>query len=128
MVLLDNKTDADAAKALAQGYTSHCFIGRNNSRPNRRDYIVEYWTGGSGQPGPIRPEDCISYQTTALRIVNDSTTGWSLVAGKAQLLILDNQQDATNALALAKHFTKQCFIGRANTRPDRKAYIVQYWR
>ncbi len=43
MLVLDNKEDAEAALALAQRHKAHCFIGRNNRRPNRCSYIVEYW-------------------------------------------------------------------------------------
>jgi len=41
--------------------------------------------------------------------------------------MLDNEQDAKCALALAKNHTKQCFIGRDNRRPNRKDFIVLYW-
>ena len=35
--------DAEAALALAQQHNYQCFIGRNNRRPDRIRYIVQYW-------------------------------------------------------------------------------------
>jgi hypothetical protein len=43
MEILDNSSDAQAALQLAQQYSQQCFIGRDNSRSNRSEYIVEYW-------------------------------------------------------------------------------------
>ena len=40
---LDNKEDAEAALSLAQQHNYQCFIGRNNRRPDRLHYILEYW-------------------------------------------------------------------------------------
>jgi hypothetical protein len=39
---LDNREDAEAAMALAQQHTYQCFIGRDNRRPERIRYIVQY--------------------------------------------------------------------------------------
>lgn len=41
--ILDNREDAEAALALAQQHNYQCFIGRNNRRPDRVRYILEYW-------------------------------------------------------------------------------------
>ena len=41
--VLDNRDDAEAALALAQQHNYQCFIGRNNRRPDRIRYIVQYW-------------------------------------------------------------------------------------
>ena len=41
--ILDNREDAEAAMALAQQHNYQCFIGRNNRRPDRLRYIVQYW-------------------------------------------------------------------------------------
>jgi hypothetical protein len=40
---LDNQSDADRALAIARRFSQYCFIGRNNRRPERQDYIVKYW-------------------------------------------------------------------------------------
>ena len=75
----------------------------------------------------IVPEDCLPYNPANLRIVNEGASGWLLTDGVSRMLLLDSQQDAQNALILAKRYTKQCFIGRGNTRSNRKDYIVEYW-
>ena len=41
--MLDDRQDAERALAVAKGYNQQCFIGRDNQRPNRKDYIVRYW-------------------------------------------------------------------------------------
>jgi hypothetical protein len=128
MLILDNETDAKNALALAQRHTGQCFIGRDNPRPNRRDYIVQYWKGHSGLSTTMSEEDCIPYNPANVRIVNEGATGWLLTDDVSRMLILDNETDAKNALALARHHTAQCFIGRGNPRPNRKDYIVEYWR
>ncbi len=60
MVALATQDDANKALAVAQQHTSHCFVGRDNNRSNRRDYIVEYWTGDSGLSPASFQEDCAS--------------------------------------------------------------------
>ena len=128
MLLLDDKTDAYAALALAQRHTAHCYIGRDNTRPNRLDYIVDYWQGDSGIETTIRDEDCIYYDASALRIVDQGKSGWLLTDGRSSMVLLDDERDAEAALELAKDSKYQCFIGRDNTRADRSAYIVDYWQ
>lgn len=128
MLMLDNQEDAENALALARGHTAHCFIGRDNNRAVRSDYIVEYWEGKSGQATKIGKEDCLSYQRAGLKIVDEGAKGWLLTDGKSAIVLLDDQQDAERALALAKGYSQQCFIGRDNTRANRKDYIVEYWR
>jgi hypothetical protein len=41
--VLDNRDDAEAALVLAQQHNYQCFIGRNNRRPDRIHYILQYW-------------------------------------------------------------------------------------
>ncbi|HEX8845959.1 MAG TPA: hypothetical protein VF791_15010 [Pyrinomonadaceae bacterium] len=128
MLILDNRADAERALALARRHTAHCFIGRNNNRPNRRDFIVEYWTGDSGIRTTIAGEDCISYNPSTLEIRNEGAGGWLLTDGNSRMLMLANRADAEQALGITSQSSRQCFIGRNNTRPNRKDYIVEYWR
>jgi len=44
LVILDSQADATNAVALAHLNHHICFIGRDNTRPKRAEYIVEYWT------------------------------------------------------------------------------------
>lgn len=128
MLILDNKEDAEKALALARRYTSHCFIGRDNTKPNRDDYVHEYWLGDSGIGTIIPNEDCISYNPDTLRIVDEGATGFLLTDGFSRMAIYASREDAEEGLRVAKLYTRQCFIGRDNTRPNRKDYIVEYWK
>jgi hypothetical protein len=127
MLMLDNEADATDALALAKRHTAHCFIGRDNTRSNRRDYIVEYWIGDSGRVTTIVQRDCIPYNRANLQIIDEGTDGWLLTDGASRMLMLNNERDAQKALIMANRYAYQCFIGRGNFRPDRRLYIVEYW-
>lgn len=43
MLTFSERADAEAAMQIIKTSTQHCFIGRDNNRENRFDYIVEYW-------------------------------------------------------------------------------------
>ncbi|MCI0524313.1 MAG: hypothetical protein L0Y75_03535 [Acidobacteria bacterium] len=128
MLILDNQHDAEKALALARRYTAHCFIGRDNTRPNRDDYVHEYWLGESGVETVIPNEDCISYNPDTLRIVDEGANGFLLTDGFSRMAMYASREDAEEGLRVAKLNTKQCFIGRNNGRPNRKDYIVEYWK
>jgi hypothetical protein len=129
ILVLDNRTDAEQALALARQAGTLCYIGRGNSRANRRDYIAEYWITDHPPLGALpHAEDCLSYNRSALRVENLGATGWRLTDGVQAMVIYDNQADADEGLAVARANTRQCFIGRGNARPNRIDYIVQYWR
>jgi hypothetical protein len=128
MLMLASQADAQKALALARSHRAHCFIGRENTRANRKDYIMEWWRGDSGISAPITNEDCISYNTSGLRIENEGANGWLLTDGSSRMQMLDNRSDAEQALTVTRLFSRQCFIGRNNTRPNRKDFIVQYLR
>jgi hypothetical protein len=76
---------------------------------------------------PIAADDCLGYDSAALRIVDEGASGWLLTDGASRMQVLDNEPDARNALALARRHTAQCFIGRGNSRPNRLDYIQTYW-
>jgi hypothetical protein len=129
MLILDNREDADRALALARRHNAHCFIGRDNTRPNRRDYVHEYWLGDSGIASVINNEDVIKYDPSKLFIVDEGANGWLLTEGGThRMMLLDNKQDAEEALAVAKQNNYYGFIGRNNNRPNRREYIVEYFR
>ena len=79
---------------------------------------------------PIVREDCIRYNPEALEVIYEGERGWLLTedGGRHRMLGLDNKEDAEAALALAKRHKAMCFIGRNNRRPNRRDYIVQYWK
>lgn len=128
MLMLDNQADAERALAVARAHTAHCFIGRGNSRPDRYQYVTHYWTGDSGLGAPMSGEDCISYGPASVGIFDRGALGWRLEDGSSWLLLFDNQADGNRGLTVARTASRLCFIGRGNSRPDRQAYIVEYWR
>lgn len=127
MQVLDDYDDATEALSVARRYTHHCFIGRGNNRPERRRYITEYWLGDSGIHAGQIGGDCRSYNPANIRIVDEGANGWLLTDGISRMDILDNLEDAEQALGLAREHSSRCFIGRGNNRPNRRAYILEYW-
>jgi hypothetical protein len=127
MLMLDNQADAQRAMALARRHTHHCFIGRDNHRPDRIRYIVHYWRGNPGAvatPG----DDCLGYNPATVGVFDRGAIGWRLEDGAHSMLLFDNEADANRGLIVARAFSNLCFIGRNNSRPNRADYIVQYWR
>jgi hypothetical protein len=125
MHLLDNLQDAQNALSVARGYNQQCFIGRGTR------YLMEYWKGGAGQPGPVSPEDCISYDPANLTIVevNDASgTWWSLRDGSHWMEAFTTESGAVRGLRVAQQTNHICFLGRDNQRSNRRDYILEYWR
>jgi hypothetical protein len=128
MKMFDNETDANYGLQVAQAHNQHCFIGRGNARPNRADYIYEYWEGDSGL-GIIPPDpDCLSHDPAALSIADEGANGWVLTAASERIAMFDNQADALLAQQVFQGYDQHCYIGRGNARPDRRAYIATYLR
>jgi hypothetical protein len=128
MLILDNEEDARKALSLAKRHTAHCFIGRDNTKPNRDDYVHEYWLGDSGIVTAINNEDCISYNPDTLRVIDEGANGFLLTDGASRMAMYATREDAEEGLRVARQNRQQCFIGRNNTRPNRKDYIVEYWK
>ena len=125
---LDNQTDAGRALGLARAYKRHCYLGRANTRPDRSDYIIEYWDGASGVAPVIDVEDCQGYDRQNLRIQEVTGQGWMLTDGKRRLTMVDTQADGKRAWDLALGNNQFCFIGRGNRRANHRDYVVQYWK
>src|SRR5262245_28803294 len=98
MLMLDNKEDAEKALALARRHTSHCFIGRSNTRPNRKDYVYEYWVGNSGIETVIPNEDCIPYNPDTLLTVDEGANGFLLTDGRSRMALYATLEDAEEGL------------------------------
>jgi hypothetical protein len=45
LLTLDTAAEGERARLVASAHTQLCFIGRDNSRPDRERYIFEYWRG-----------------------------------------------------------------------------------
>ncbi len=126
--MLDNAEDARNALRVARRHTRHGFIGRDNPRQNRIDYITEYWTGNSGLSyEPLTKVDCIPYNPVNVVAEDLDALGWRLKEGNHWMLMAHDMNDALATLRVVERHTKMCFIGRDNNRPDRKSYIMTYW-
>ena len=128
LLALDTETDARRALALAKRYKAHCFLGRNNTRPNKSEFVIEYWEEPSGVATTIDAEDCVALDKPALRIADQGPQGWVLADSRRVLLLADSRADAQKAWEIAQRHSALCFIGRGNTRPNQRDYLVQYWR
>jgi hypothetical protein len=40
---LDSKEDADLMMAVFKAHSALCYVGRDNKRPNHRDFVHMYW-------------------------------------------------------------------------------------
>lgn len=128
MEMLDNKEDARNALRVARRHTRQGFVGRDNHRANRIDYITEYWTGNSGLPHePLTKVDVIPYDPGKVVAEDIDADGWRLKEGNHWMLMADDLNDALAVLRIVERYTKMCFIGRGNKRPNRKSYIMTYW-
>jgi hypothetical protein len=125
MVMFDNQMDAQRGLDLIRNYDQICYIGRGTGR------IMTYLrsTVVLGEP-PVAPpgEDCLSYDAFALVLNDQGATGWTVTSGSSSMVLLDNVNDAQLAAQVAMAHTQQCFIGRDNARPNRYAYIFEYWK
>jgi hypothetical protein len=102
------------ALALAQRYTRHCYIGRNNSRDPKGDYIFDYWRDPSGKTPPIPNEDdlCSPYNNKNLTVENmGDGNGWRVKDHDHVLQVFDNGTDARNGDIVFKKYTEACEIG-----------------
>jgi hypothetical protein len=129
--------DAGAALALARRYSVHCFIGRHPStRPGvkvaeRANYLVHYWRGPTGAVTTLLREDCVAFDRSQLRTADNGPNGWSVTDGAGLTLTLDNEADATSALALARQYSAYCTIGRDGLPPGPSQPIrarFAYWK
>jgi hypothetical protein len=97
-------------------------------RPNRRQYIMQYWRGVSGTSTTIAGEDCLPYNRTSVDVFDRGALGWRMEDGSHAMQLFDTQAEANRGLMVARAMGQMCYIGRSNGRPDRLAYIVQYWK
>jgi hypothetical protein len=127
MLAYKRKVDADTAIAVARRYKKHCFIGRNNTRPDRTRYIMDYYRDPSGMRTLISSPDCFPHAAPDLLIKDGGSDGWYLMNGSESMELFDTKADAEAAMLVFKHFTKHCYIGRGYSGPDRLEYITNYF-
>jgi len=127
--LLAYKREADAKDgvAVAKRFRQHCFVGRNNTRPERYRYVMDYWREPSGINTTIANPDCIRLNPANLSIVDLGATGWQIRDGSSYLAVLDTKKDAESMVLVMKHYTNVCYLGRGYNGADRLMYITTYF-
>jgi hypothetical protein len=128
MKLFDNREDARNGLAVARRHTRHGFVGRDNPRPDRESYLMEYWAGNSGLPHlPLTKTDCVPYDPRNVVATDLDEAGWRINEGDHGMLLAHDLNDALAMLRIVERHSRMCFIGRNNQRPNRKAYIMTYF-
>ncbi|HOX74460.1 MAG TPA: C1 family peptidase [Bacteroidales bacterium] len=128
MKMFASAEDARNGLRVARRHTRQGFVGRDNPRSNRKDYIMEYWTGNSGLPHePLTKTDIIPYNPNNVVVEDRDAQGWRLRDGNHWMLIAHDMNDALAMLNFVERHTKICFIGRDNNMPNRKDFIMTYW-
>ncbi len=85
--------------------------------------------GGTDGGGDVAPSavDCVGYNPSNLSVESAGADGWLMVDGGHSLALFDTEADADDGVKVARNYTKSCFVGRGNHRPERSRYIVRYW-
>jgi hypothetical protein len=103
------------ALALAQRYSRHCYLGRNNHRTeDREQYIFDYWRDPSGKNTTITDlEDlCSNYNRNNLTVEDmGDGYGWRVKDHDHVLHLFDNESDARNGKLVLAKYNKICSIG-----------------
>ncbi|HEU0239329.1 MAG TPA: hypothetical protein VFR11_08645 [Micromonosporaceae bacterium] len=102
------------ALALAQRYKRHCFIGRNNTRDEKGDFIFDYWRDPSGNLPPIPNQDqlCSEYNNKNLTVEDmGDGDGWRVKDHDDVLQEFDNKSDALGGDIVFKKYSQKCEIG-----------------
>jgi hypothetical protein len=126
--MFDTAEDARNGLCVARRHTRQGFIGRENRRADRIDYITQYWTGVSGlYSPPLTKVDALPYAPANVVAEDINDQGWRIKDGAHWMLLADDFDDALAVLQLVERHSKLCFIGRDNRRPNRKSYIMTYF-
>jgi hypothetical protein len=100
--------------ALAQRYSKHCFLGRNNTREEKNSYIFDYWRNASGLTPTIadQDQDCSDYNRNNLTVEDmGDGNGWRVKDHDHVLHLFDNESDARNGKLVLSKYHQICFIG-----------------
>jgi hypothetical protein len=120
-------TVAAQAKALAQRWTKHCYIGRSNTRTEfRGSYIFDYWRGASGLTPQIPGEDdiCSDYNRTNLTVEDmGGGDGWRVKDHDHVLHLFDTGTDARNGKIVIAKYGTICQFGDGDGDNDTINYF-----
>lgn len=88
---------------------------------------MQYWKGESGIASNLRNGDCSPYNPQALGFTFDANL-WTIAESGSNLLqSFEKVEAAILGLEVVKQYSKMCFIGRDNSRENRREYIITYW-
>jgi hypothetical protein len=108
-------TTGQQVLALAQRYSRHCFIGRNNNRSeDLNQYIFDYWRDSSGRTSSIvdQEEICSNYNRDNLTVEDmGDGYGWRVKEHDHVLHLFDNETDARNGKLVLAKSSQICTIG-----------------
>ena len=94
--------------------------------------VVTLAAQSNSKPITIGRSICVPYDPASLRLVEVKRMGdsdWQLMRGDGAIFrIFAVREDAEEGLAIAKQHSQLCYIGKSNTRPNRTAYIMEYWK
>lgn len=72
---------------------------------------------------------CVPYDPAGLKLELQRTGDWRLQrADGAIFKLFADREDAEAGLAVAKEHTQLCYIGKSNTKANRRDYIMEYWK
>lgn len=104
----------DKGLALAKRYTSHCFLGRGNTREEKNSFVFDYWRYLSGIQTTIadQDQDCSGYNRNNLTVEDmGDGNGWRVKDHDHVLHLFDNETDARNGKLVLAKYSQICFLG-----------------
>ncbi|MFY1695268.1 hypothetical protein [Solwaraspora sp. WMMA2101] len=87
-------------------------------------------SGDGGDGGPevtAAAEDCVGYDPANLTIQQQGDA-WLMRDGNHAIKNFATKVDAEDGVKVARNWTRICYIGRGNDRPDRHRYIITYFQ
>ena len=84
-------------------------------------------SGGGDWPAP---EDCVSYDPTALTTHYEAGF-WTVGDGSVEVARVEggpSDNTGQKVLAVAQHYKRHCFLGRGRMYDDTGNYVFDYWR
>ena len=121
--LLDTEADARAALRVASGFRKSCTVPSFSGRVVQ--FLDDAVPGRSAMAGD--DADCLPYIPTEVAVEKEGSQ-FNLITKTHRLAAFKTASDAAAIMDVAKRATHHCFVGRSNRRPDRPAYIFEYWR
>jgi hypothetical protein len=109
---------------VAKRYRKLCFLGKNNGREEKGEYVFEYWRDASGSTPAVPDESCSNYDRNNLTVENmGSGQGWRVKDHDNPLQLFDNEADARNGKLVLAKYGKICYLGRGDDGEGKVTYF-----